>query len=513
MRVIPYTIIFLTALASSQAMGQKVDWLTYGFDLARSGYNPNENLLGPSNVASLQQAWAFDAAKFARSLSPPPPITSGHFRAQPLVATNVTVGGNNMDLVLVGDNDGLFFALDANSSSSQGSIVWTRQIPTVKPACTSASISGILGTATVDRSAGPNGAVYVAANALVYAWDLATGATIPGWPDIGLQIPHLTQDVDGFIHSGLTLVGHSLYVTNASKCDFGSYHGQIALIDTNAVSVTDQWFTMSGNGSVPSQLGGAIWNPGGVSIDVTASQPLVYTATGNAKPNGPATETLPYAEAIVKLKPNLSDAISTHTPGYLDRDDDIASTATLFSARNCSPAFVAVEQKFGAIYIFQRNHINTTSPQTIQLANTHGQLRGGPAWDPVAQLLLFTSPADGPSPFTRGLIALQQTSQCQFGLAWDTSNDMAGNPIIPQDTPLSPPSIANGVVYFAPVTGNNVRVYAVADQNGGGASAGQVLWESQVYGGGVQEAPSIVNGRLFVATYDGKVYAYSLPGH
>src|SRR5262249_54050694 len=147
------------AIISSQTLAQgKTDWLGYGFDIARTGYNPNESILGPGNVAALQQLWAFDAAAFARSLSPPPATTSGHFRAQALVATNVAVGGRPMDLILIGDNDGLFFALDANTSNAAGTIVWVRQLPAVVPGCTTAGSSGILGTATIDRSAnGGNG--------------------------------------------------------------------------------------------------------------------------------------------------------------------------------------------------------------------------------------------------------------------------------------------------------------------------------------------------------------------
>jgi hypothetical protein len=205
--------------------------------------------------------------------------------------------------------------------------------------------------------------------------------------------------------------------------------------------------------------------------------------------------------------------------GFIDRDDDIASTPVLFAANGCVRQLLAVEQKFGAIYVYQRNHINHTPPQAIQLANSSGQFRGDPAWDPVAQLLLFTSPADGPSPFGRGLIALKQTAPCEFGFAWQSGNDLSGIPIIPNDTTLSPPSVANGVVYFGvtpPTSATGVtatrRAYAVADQNSGAASAGQVLWQSQIYGGGVQAAPTVANGRLFVATYDGKVYAYGVPG-
>ena len=36
-----------------------MSWTTFGFDPARSGSNPNETLLGTSNVGQLHQLWSF----------------------------------------------------------------------------------------------------------------------------------------------------------------------------------------------------------------------------------------------------------------------------------------------------------------------------------------------------------------------------------------------------------------------------------------------------------------------
>ena len=37
-----------------------VDWSTYGYDLQRTGYNPDESQLGVANAADLHQSWAVD---------------------------------------------------------------------------------------------------------------------------------------------------------------------------------------------------------------------------------------------------------------------------------------------------------------------------------------------------------------------------------------------------------------------------------------------------------------------
>src|SRR2546428_7096041 len=35
----------------------RTDWAKFHFDLANSGYNPYENVIGPSNVSGLKTAW------------------------------------------------------------------------------------------------------------------------------------------------------------------------------------------------------------------------------------------------------------------------------------------------------------------------------------------------------------------------------------------------------------------------------------------------------------------------
>jgi hypothetical protein len=381
MRALVLGLSGLLALASSPGAAQtKTDWPTFGFDLAHSGYNPNERVLSPATAARLQLAWEFDAAAFARSLSPPPTTTTGHFRAQPLVASNVSVGGVPMDLVLVGDNDGLFIALDANSVNPNGGVVWYRSLGTIRPGCTTSIPAGILGTAALDRNDnnGP-GAVYVGNNAHVYGFDLASGATLPGWPAGGLLIPNLNPAQEGFLRAGLTLRSDWLYVANASKCDFAPFHGQIALVHTDPPRVHRQWFSMSGNSSVPSNSGGSIWSPGGVSIDVTTRQPYVFAGTGNGYPDGPKTEVLPYGEAVVQLQPNLSSVVAFHQPGFLSGDDDIAHTPVLFTAANCSHPLLAVGRKSGQLYIYERDGIGTIAPAVLQVASTSSHFIGSVA--------------------------------------------------------------------------------------------------------------------------------------
>src|SRR5438477_126416 len=83
-------LVLLSAETGARPVGAQggVDWATYGFDLARSGYNPSEATLTTDNVSRLERKWSADLGD---------PIT-----AQPLYAAGVAVGGQTRDLVYVG---------------------------------------------------------------------------------------------------------------------------------------------------------------------------------------------------------------------------------------------------------------------------------------------------------------------------------------------------------------------------------------------------------------------------
>jgi outer membrane protein assembly factor BamB len=78
---------------------------------------------------------------------------------------------------------------------------------------------------------------------------------------------------------------------------------------------------------------------------------------------------------------------------------------------------------------------------------------------------------------------------------WSTSN--ASDP-----SEVSPPSVANGVVYVGTLNGTLEAL---------DASTGATLWTSFL-GGGVSGAPVVVNGMVFVGAQDGRLYAFKLPG-
>ncbi len=486
------------------------DWPMYGFDIAHDGYNPGETILSPTSVQTLVTKWTFSMRGKGDKTT---------YLGQPLLAAQVPVGHATKDLLLIGSNKGTMYALDANSANAAGSVVWQHALPAAMTCSATLAPPRILATAAIERSApGGGGTVYVASQGLVFAFDLATGATAAGWPSAGLPIPNLASQVtDGQVHSGLTLLNGQLYVTTSSGCgDQPPYHGQISLIDTASASVVGQWFALSGSSTPPSVNGGGIWGVGGVSIDPTPGTGGVYATTGNPLPDpgSATTPPAPYGEAIVQLSPDLSQLAAYDQPQPWTGDNDFAMTPVLFQPAICPGLMVAAGKKTGAFAIYRAG---LTGRQVLQLkpANSQVPLIGAAAFDAGTQFLLVANPGANAA-YPRGLIALRADANCRFGLAWHTADDLNGEPIVSQDTFLSAPTAANGVAYFgvghagkgavAPFA--PYRVYAVAET---GATPGQVLWQSSDIEGPVGTAPIIVNGRLYVVSLDAEVHAYGLP--
>lgn len=51
----------------SPTSGQPISWPLFGFDPRHSRFNPHENILSPSNVSSLTQAWSFPMKNYVTS--------------------------------------------------------------------------------------------------------------------------------------------------------------------------------------------------------------------------------------------------------------------------------------------------------------------------------------------------------------------------------------------------------------------------------------------------------------
>ncbi len=504
----------LILVAGHARAGGTTDWPTYGFDALRSGDNPAETALGPATVAALAPAWTFDAAAYDVAMDSALQTWFANPGGQPVVAHGVPVGGVPTDLVLIGDGNGVVTALDANSPSPQGSVVWHVPLGTRLTAsgCTGgATTAGIRAALAIDRTAnGGNGAVYVGENGRVHALDLATGAELAGWPVV-LPRPE-PATTDGYMRDGPNVIGGELYVGTSSYCDLNPYYGRVVRIDTATATLNGVWFTLSGSALPPAARGGGIWGAGGVSIDPTAASGGVYLATGNAR-SGPAQQG--YAENIVDLSPDLTQVAGAATPALPPGDHDYGATPAVFQPAGCPTKLLAAANKSGLLVLESVAADGSLAvAQSLPMTGAGGSFAGTAAWDAADQLLLVTTSVNGPAPYQRGLSAFRVAAGCAppaLVLAWQTTTDQTGGKLGADKAPVSSPVVANGLAWFA-VGGAPARLFAVATS---GSSAGKIVWQSGDLGCAVMMTPTVVNGRVFVSLGGGNapgVVAFALPG-
>src|SRR5438876_5068729 len=105
-------------LAGSAQSPAASDWLTWGYDQERSGWNRAETTLSKENVSRLVLLWS------AQLPVPPREIALSTLTA-PLVVEGVTTSQGRRTLVFVVGSDDTVFAIDADS----GKVVWQKAFP------------------------------------------------------------------------------------------------------------------------------------------------------------------------------------------------------------------------------------------------------------------------------------------------------------------------------------------------------------------------------------------------
>jgi outer membrane protein assembly factor BamB len=434
------------------------DWTTWGYDVQRTGFNPNETTLGTGTVHGLHLLWSFPFALKSDNA--------------PVLATDVLVDDVPTNLIYAGDRTGTFYAVNADT----GAPVWSRQLGTNQ---TCAGVLGVTDTAVIDRS---RGLLFVAGgDGQLYALDLATGETAAGWP-----LP-ITMFPNEYVWSAITQFGGSLYVAVASGCDgLGTNYGRVVRVDPDTITQTAAFYVTDGPNTGVS--GGGIWGWGGVSIDPADGN--AYEVSANGYPDEQYEHFL-YAESLVRLGGDFS-VVASNYPGLEGRDVDFGSTPVLFDGpHGCGPQ-VAAEAKTGELFLWNRDDINAGPVDRVLLSGAN--LIGVPAWDPVHRLLFVGNSADSAdATYQSGLLAFRIGRDCTLQLAWQRpgGGGVTGSPVI-----------ANGVVYFGDGSGH--KLLAV------NAKTHKKLWTSrQLFTTSLQTEPIVAGGRVYVTTGLG-LYAFGL---
>ena len=257
---------------------------TYHYDVERTGLNAKENTLTLQNVKS---------STFGLLRTFP---VDGKVDAQPLYLSNVVIGGQTHNVLYVATEHDSVYAFDADTGAQlwKTSILEPNETTSGNHGCGQISPEiGITSTPVIDRSAGPNGTIFVVGmskdasghyHQRLHALDVTTGAELAGSPtEIQASYPGNGENSSGgrvvfapgqyAERVGLLLDNGVIYTGWTSHCDQQPYTGWLMGYSESTLHQTSV-LNLTPNGSE-----GAIWMSGaGLAADSAGN---IYFLDGN----------------------------------------------------------------------------------------------------------------------------------------------------------------------------------------------------------------------------------------
>ncbi|MBZ5706071.1 MAG: pyrrolo-quinoline quinone [Acidobacteriia bacterium] len=380
----------------------QVSVTTFHNDNSRSGQNTSETILTPANV---------NVNTFGKLFSQ---TVDAYVYAQPLYVPNVSIPGKGThNVVYVATEHDSVYAFDADDNTgSNASPLWQASFINPSKGITTVSSGdvgctdlvpeiGVTGTPVIDTT---TGTLYVVAKTKergkffqrLHALDITTGAEKFGGPATIQAKVKGTGDgsMNGFVHfdplrngqrPGLLLQNGSVYISWASHCDNGPYHGWVISYDAQTLKQNGAWNATPNGG-----LGGFWASGAGIAADAGFN---LYVATGNGtfdKNTGGSD----FGDSIIKLLPPTanrfrpSDYFTPYNQQTLNIEDaDLGSGGVLLLPDQTGPHKHLLVQagKEGTIYLIDRDHMGHFNPnnndQIVQSLDTAvGGMWAMPAW-------------------------------------------------------------------------------------------------------------------------------------
>ncbi len=445
------------------------EWLTWGYDQERSGWNRAETMLSKENVSRLVLRWS------AQLPVPPREIALSTLTA-PLVVEGVTTSQGRRTLVFVVGSNDTVFAIDADS----GKVVWQKAFPnplTPRQIATWLCSNTQNATPVIDKQ---KGIIYLStSDGKLRGLSVSTGDERLTPADF----------VTPFARNwSLNLIDDVIYSPTARGCG-----GAIANI--SAMDVSDpahprlsRLYTSGGRPAGAWGRGGVVRGPSGV---------ITQTADGLYDPAAGS-----YGETVIALAPKELRIVDSFTPSnwkYLNsRDLDLGSTGPAvfpFQGRTLA----ATIAKEAVLYLLDANALGgpdhrTPLCQSARLGNDEEMLGGRGVWgsmataaDPEGRRFLYVPmwgpPSKSAPPFTFSHGDAPKGSVMAFQVSGEGDKLSLIPAWISRDMHVpDPPVVANGVVYAVqtgentvqnPRPGGDVRIGIDPDAAGGTARGGQ----------------------------------------
>ena len=493
---------------------------TYHNDNSRQGLNAHETLLTLENVNASQFGKLFSHA------------VDGYVYAQPLYLAQVTIPAKGVhNVVYIATEHDTIFAFDADDSNgTNASPLWKRSF--IDPASGVTTVSshtdldcgdlvpqvGITGTPVIDTS---TGTMYVVVRTKengafvqrLHALDVSGGAEKFGGPiTIHAKVRgHGDGSVNGFVYfdplrnnqrPGLLLENGSVYISWASHCDHGPYHGWLISYNASTLQQNGVW-----NSSPNAGLGG-IWHAGGGPA--SDDQGNIYIATGNALfdvDHGGRD----YGDSVIKLTASAKglqvlDYFTPFDQALLnDNDADLGSGGPMLLPAQGVGAphqhLLTVAGKEGVLYLIDANnlgHFNADSnEQIVQSFPAFACCTGGNAtwWNNHAYFPAVFDPVKAWTfDVTSGLFSTEPSSQTPEVFSFPGAFPM-----------VSSNGNHNGIVWLVqddayPSGLAVVRAYDAADLSHEIYNSNENLARDNPGRSGKFTVPVIANGKVYVTS-------------
>ncbi|MBB5190641.1 hypothetical protein HNQ50_001363 [Silvimonas terrae] len=513
----------LLALTASQASAQVI---TYHYDNARTGTTLTETTLNTTNVnsSSFGKLYSFAA--------------DGQIYAQPLYMSGVNMGTQGIhNVVYIVTENNSVYAYDADAP---GNPLWKANMGPPMPAsvcCEPRDLYpsiGITSTPVIDPD---TGTLYVVAESYesgvgyfrIHALDIATGLDKIPAAIIQGSVPGTSSDASGGMVSfsavqhwqrpGLLLMDGNVWVSFGSHQDADPYHGWVFTYSAASLAQTGILCVSPDGGE------SGIWQGGvGLTGDTSGN---VYLETGN----GAFTVTSggrDYGDSILKLTLGASGLVvdDYFTPATQAEDAefdwDLGSSGILLIP---GTQLGVAGAKDGKLYVFNTSNLSHYHAggdqifQEWQATFAYSGTEAGGFWGgnyiwynntlfgygerDVLKAFTFNGTNFNTTPIAQGTIAPISGISNDPSISISANGTTAGSAVL--WATFSSTGIANGSLQPAAFYAFDV------------ANPGHMLWSSSqnsardVLGSWAKWVPPIVvNGKVYVATFDNAVHVYGL---
>jgi len=517
-----FALFACTFLQSAKA----VDVLTQHNDQFRTGANLSETILTPAKVNATQFGKLFSYA------------VDGYVFAQPLYVSGYTIAGGTHNVCYVATMEDSVYAFDADSNTTYWHKQFTGGNITPVPIVDITGNNnlnihgnvGILSTPVIDRG---SGTIYVLARTKntstttyiqsLHALDLATGNEKFGGP--------VVISASGFDNKmqnqrpGLALANGNVYIAWGSHEDFTPYHGWVMAYNATTLAQVAVFNTTPGGSQ------SAIWMAGQApAIDSSGN---TYWITGNGDWDGVSK----WGESFLKLSPTLtvSDWFTPANYATLNAGDQDfgAGGAMLLPGTSGYPStsYAIGGGKEGKIFVLDKTvgamgHMtagDTGAHQIFQAtasASCSKHIHGTPVyWNSGTQgkMIYVWGENDVGKAFKFNGSTFTTTAFTQTTVKSPTTGCGMPGSILS----ISANGTANGILWASCVyTGDGVHdivpgVLRAYDAN----SLGTELWDSRMNlarddSGNLAKytPPTVVNGKVYMASFSGVVNVYGILG-